>query len=148
MDLPKVRLSWKSLRNPVLALTIVLASTWWLFWLPIARQSHTTEVLAQLASDAEEQRQTLGEFLDAIQGRGIQARGEIRSRKSSDSDIVTENANPKMESKSNVESTAYIVVKEIVNVLGMGADWHIEMSLDSDKRIQRADVKIRPVGFP
>jgi hypothetical protein len=53
-----------------------------------------------------------------------------------------------MEPNSSVKSTAYIVVKEIVNVLGIGADWHIEMSLDSDRRIQRADVKIRPVGFP
>lgn len=148
MELSKVRFSWKSLRSPLLAFTIVLASVWWLFWLPIARQRHTTEVLVQLASDAEGQRQTLGEFLGAIQGRGIRARGEIRSRKSSGSDIVTENEDSDMEPNSSVKSTAYIVVKEIVNVLGIGADWHIEMSLDSDRRIQRADVKIRPVGFP
>jgi hypothetical protein len=49
---------------------------------------------------------------------------------------------------SESTSSAYIVVKKVVNVLGFGADWHIEMSLDSDKRIQRADVKTRPVGFP
>ncbi len=95
--------------------------------------------------NAERKKQTLDEFLESIRDKNIEARGSVRegARSSNAAD-----GTPGSPSLSESTSSAYIVVKQVVNVLGFGADWHIEMSLDSDRRIQRADVKTRPVGFP
>lgn len=118
---------------------------WGIFWEPASRQYSTLETLLRLSMNAERKNQTLDEFLESIRDKNIEARGSVRegARSSNGAD-----GSPTSPSLSESTSSAYIVVKKVVNVLGFGADWHIEMSLDSDRRIQRADVKTRPVGFP